>query len=129
MPCLDTNYIIAVLRNDPQAVRKINSMEASGEPINTTSINLFELYKGICRSNRPEKTAGLEDFLANIPVLEMDREASKTAACILQELQSSGQTIGETDALIAGAAIANNETLVTRDEHFKRIKELRIETW
>jgi len=129
MPCLDTNFIIAVLRDDPQAVRKINSLETSRQLITTSSITIFELYKGIYRSTKPGKTADLEAFLKSVSVLDLDREATKTGARILQELQSSGQTIGEMDVLIAGAVIANNETLVTRDEHFKRIKELRIETW
>jgi len=129
MPCLDTNYIIAVLRDDPQAVEKIKGLEAAEEKISTSAINLLELYKGIYRSNRPEKTAGLEDFLANITILNIDPAASKTAARITQELGSEGQALSEMDVLIAAAAIANNETLVTRDEHFKRIKQLRIETW
>jgi tRNA(fMet)-specific endonuclease VapC len=129
MPCLDTNFIIAVLKADPDATGKMAVLEGTGERMTTTSINIFELYKGAYQSARPEKAEQIADFLTNIDVLDLTAQASKTAAGIVQELRSCGQTISEMDALIAGAAIANNQTIVTRDEHLQRIKQLRVETW
>jgi len=130
MPCLDTNILVGVLKREEAALIKIRSLEEQGLRLRTTSINACELYKGAHLSKNPEKKIhALEGLIANIEILDINLETVKIAAKIMSELQTQGKTIDDMDVLIAAAAIKNNETLVTRDQDFKRIKQLRIETW
>ncbi|MBN2251502.1 MAG: type II toxin-antitoxin system VapC family toxin [Candidatus Altiarchaeota archaeon] len=130
MPCLDTNILVGLLRGDPDAGAKIQSLEDKGLRITTTVINACELYRGAQRSSKAEENLEvLEELLRNIEMLDLNLKAAKTAASILEEQKAGGKTVNEMDALIAAIALTNNETLVTRDKDFKRIKELRMEIW
>lgn len=131
MPCLDTNFLIDLLRGDPEAQRKMSALEDGKTIIATTAMNVCELYKGAYKSERvKENTVAAEQILKNLVIYNFDSAAAKEAAKITEELRKNGQPIGAMDALVAGTAIANNETLLTRDiEHYKRIRKLRVETW
>jgi predicted nucleic acid-binding protein len=131
MPCLDTNFLIELIRGNREAQQKASSLQSSGIPVKTTSINACELYKGAYKSMRPEDNIKeIESMLENITVLDFDQKSSKKAAKIMEELRAAGQSLSAMDIMIAAITLANNETLLTKDtEHFKRIKQLRIETW
>ena len=69
-------------------------------------------------------------MLNAIKVLELDLESSRKASEILSRLIREGEPIDLRDAIIAGIALTNGCTLITRNtEHFKRITGLSIETW
>jgi len=130
MPCLDTNIILDFFNRDKSAVEKIGTLHKANAQITTTSINLYELYKGVYRSSRKkEGIEKIERLIATVSVIDYDSKAAETAVRIVEGLRAEGQSISELDSMIAAIAINNDETLVTRDSHFKRIKELRIETW
>ncbi|PDM26618.1 PIN domain nuclease [Candidatus Bathyarchaeota archaeon B24-2] len=128
--CLDTDFIVALLRNRPEAVKKAEEYDAVKAEISTTSMNAFEIYLGAFRSRMAEKNVKQADDLLNaIKVLELDLESSRKASEILSRL-SEGEPIDLRDAIIAGIALTNGCTLITRNtEPFKRITGLSIETW
>ena len=41
----------------------------------------------------------------------------------------NGLEIDTEDSMIAGIAIKNNKNILTRDRHFKRIEELKVEEY
>ena len=56
--------------------------------------------------------------------------ACEQAAKIYIELKNKGSMVGEFDILIASIARANNEELVTRDEHFEiRVSGSKLQKW
>jgi len=118
------------LRNRPEAVKKAEEYDAVKAEISTTSMNAFEIYLGAFRSRMAEKNVKQADDLLNaIKVLELDLESSRKASEILSRL-SEGEPIDLRDAIIAGIALTNGCTLITRNtEPFKRITGLSIETW
>jgi tRNA(fMet)-specific endonuclease VapC len=60
----------------------------------------------------------------------LDLSYSRKAAEISAKLAAKGEPIDYGDAMIAGIAIENDLTLVTRNKsHFSRIKNLKQETW
>ena len=72
----------------------------------------------------------LEEFLAVAQVLNFSRLEAKIAAEIRANLEPKGLSIGPYDVLIAGTALANHATLVTRNTNeFSRIRELKVEDW
>jgi tRNA(fMet)-specific endonuclease VapC len=50
-------------------------------------------------------------------------------AALNQELRVKGQPIPENDIWVAAIALQHRLTLVTRDEHFKQVDGLAVETW
>ena len=129
--CLDTDFLIALLRGHKEAVEKAREYDSAEAEISTTSVNAFEIYLGAFRSREAERNVKQADsLLSSIKILELSLEASRKAGEILSELMRRGTPIGLRDALIAGIALTNGYTLVTRNiEHFKRIIGLSIETW
>ena len=129
--CLDTDFLVALLRGYKEAVKKAEEYDSTRAEVSTTSVNAFEVYFGAFRSREAEKNVKQADsLLSSIKILKLNLEASRKAGEILSELMHKGMPIGLRDTLIAGIALTNGYTLVTRNtEHFKRIIGLSIETW
>ena len=62
-------------------------------------------------------------------VLEFNVPAAVKTANIHAKLKNSGKTLEIEDILIAGIVMANDEELLTRDDHFSRIPGLRCRSW
>lgn len=95
-----------------------------------SAITYHELRYGArkCGSRRIE--AAIAALAALVPVMGWESEAAEIAAAIRSDLDARGMSIGVMDALIAGAALAEECTLVTNNMvHFSRIAGLRIENW
>ena len=130
MAVLDTDILVGLLKNDPEATGKIRMLQDSGDKITTTMVTAYELVKGAHVSSRAdENLAKLYETLASLMILELSFGASDEAARIYRDLRDRGKMIGEFDILIAGTVKFNAETLVTRDEHFKRIPALKTVSW
>ena len=130
MKCLDTDFLIAILRGREDAGKKMSETDREGRQ-STTAVNAFELLYGAHRSNQRsaniEKTKALLD---RVEVLPFQLDSSQRAGEILAELTSRGESIDFRDAMIAGIASRNGLTLVTRNkEHFARVKGLEVEVW
>lgn len=54
MVCLDTSFIIALLRHDQNAEKKLEEYLASRVKLSTTPITACELFKGAYRSKKRE---------------------------------------------------------------------------
>ena len=133
MILLDTSFIIDLLREKNNAVLKAKELE-NKDSLATTSINVYELLLGVYSMkniNREEKLHEAEILLDKLEILSLGKTSAKRSAKIGGELTLKGQIIGDTDNLIAGIALANNiNTIVTRDkEHFRRIKDMKVETY
>ena len=57
--------------------------------------------------------------ISNMQILDLTFNACEEAAKIYKELKNKGTMVGEFDILIAAITRANQEELVTRDEHFE----------
>ncbi|CAE6488269.1 type II toxin-antitoxin system VapC family toxin [Candidatus Nitrosotenuis uzonensis] len=126
MVCLDTDFLVAYLRGDPAAKSKLEDLYRRQEPIHTTTINAYEVYRGAYRTNRASELAKVEKLLDALIILVFDRNSAKSAA----NLESKSNPIGESDLLIASIAVSNKQILVTRNKkHFEKISGLKIESW
>ncbi len=130
MACLDTDLLVALLREDPKAVETIDSLEQGSSPIYITSITAYELFKGAGISANAKHNVGLvKEVLSNLHILELNSAASERAGDICSRLDSKGKEVGEFDILIAGICLANDVTLISNDEHFEKIDGLKIKRW
>lgn len=105
----------------------------SQEPQNifVPSLVVYELEIGIAKASKPSKRVKqFEQLLEHIEVLDFTQKEAKESAKIKTNLEKLGTPIGSLDTLIAGCAIANNLTLVTRNlKEFKRVPNLKLENW
>ncbi|MDE1850902.1 MAG: type II toxin-antitoxin system VapC family toxin [Candidatus Micrarchaeota archaeon] len=121
MVCLDTNIIIDYI-NGNEAIKKLVNSYAINEGITTTIVTKYELLVG---RDESERRTVLE-FLREIKVYSLEDKAAEVAANIFRKLRISGSSISDTDILIAGISTANDETLITKDRDFERIKSGRF---
>jgi predicted nucleic acid-binding protein len=122
MAILDSDILIAFLKGEPDAIQKITSLEETGDPISTTIITAYELLKGAYLSSNCEETlTKVADTLSDLQILDLTYSACEEAAKIYKNLKKEGSMIGEFDVLIAAIARVNDETIISRDEHFKML--------
>ena len=131
MVCLDTDFLVALLRGDKDARERGDEMDREDVKKATTPINAFELFLGAYLSERRDANLTVvRELLSNLELLEFDLRSCEEAGLIAAGLRSRGEPIGVRDSMIAGIASKFEETVLTRNiEHFSRVKELNVEKW
>ncbi len=120
MVVFDTNILIDAMNGKKKAVDAMN--RHSGEKAALTIFNKYELLNG----RRFVSRSAIEEFVNEMVVYDAGAKEIEASSDIYIRLAESGQMIDELDILIAGTALANGETLVTFDRHFKGIGDKNI---
>ncbi len=96
-----------------------------------SSITLAELWYGVAKSHRPQRTRTEQDaFLEPFRVLDFNAAAASHYASCKGHLVSAGRLIGDRDLMIAAIALANHMTVVTSNtSEFMRVPGLRVQDW
>lgn len=130
MVCFDTDFLIAYLQNDSDAIKKLEDLQdADDATAITTTINAAELWKGVYRSAEKQKEiAKVERLLDSLELITLDRESARMVGELDAAIKSN--PIGESDLIIASIALANKQVLITKNrKHFERIPGLQVEGW
>jgi len=130
MKCLDTDFLVAVLRGQPEAKQKMRDLDSEGRHATTTA-NCLELFYGAYRSlEKRSNVERVEILLQRLDILPFELEASQRAGEALAALSAKGEAVDFRDAMIAAVAGSRNLPLVSRNrEHFSRFKDLKLEHW
>lgn len=126
---LDTDTLIYVFKRAGNCLARLNPQKGSDIAIST--INLFELEYGMGKSDKRIK---MDSYVLSLcrryAVLDFDRAASVQAGAMRALLHTRGTPIGPYDVQIAGIALANNLTVVTRNvREFSKVPQLKVENW
>ncbi|NVM30254.1 MAG: type II toxin-antitoxin system VapC family toxin [Candidatus Helarchaeota archaeon] len=125
--CIDTDYLVDVLRKKPNVLRIISIFEEKRTILATTSINSFELFYGAYKSNRPKNIRLVRKLLERLIILDWKNEFSEISGKILAELESKGEVIDFRDLFIGIIALKNGYELLTRNEkHYQSIPNLEL---
>jgi tRNA(fMet)-specific endonuclease VapC len=127
---LDTNICITFLTGrDEKLAKRLTSLEL--EDVVLCSVVKAELIYGARASERvAANLQRLERFFAALGSLPFGDEAAESYGVIRAQLRREGRPIGGNDLMIAAIALANDATLVTRnDGEFRRVGGLRVEVW
>jgi len=127
---LDTNVCIAFLNGRDKGVRdKLLAMDP--ETVRLCSVVRAELLYGARNSDHVDANLGrLKEFLAAFESLPFDDACADHYGIVRAQLRRGGQMIGPNDLLIATIALANDQTLITRNQQeFHRIPGLRVVSW
>jgi tRNA(fMet)-specific endonuclease VapC len=118
---LDTNVVVAHLRNDPDLTARLRTTPGIYIPW----VVLGELHYGAQRAQRREiQLALIRDFLQNATLLMPDRNTSEMYGRVKADLASIGKLIPDNDIWIAATARQFDLPLATRDGHFDHVPRL-----
>lgn len=127
--CLDTNIVIAIIRNEPAVIGKLKVLDLAD--LKLPEIVRAELLLGCLKSAHPDRErAKVKHVIAPIDWVPFSEEAVEHYAAIRYELERSGSIIGPNDLLIAATARALGAVMVTaNDREFSRVPGLVVENW
>jgi tRNA(fMet)-specific endonuclease VapC len=115
---LDTNAVVALLRNDGRLHETLSSATWIG--ISVISILEFRAFPGLSDSDE----LNFNSFLERIEVVDLGHSDSQLIEAILGFRRCDGLKIP--DAIIAGSARISDAILVTADRDFRKANGLQI---
>jgi len=127
---LDTDILSYYFSGNMQIRDKMKNVISDGIQICLTSINVYEILKGLRYNNNEKIEKSFNGFISNITVYSLDDEATHKAAEIYAALRKSGKPLGDADILIASIVIVNFGKLITNNvKHYQNISGLQFENW
>ncbi len=126
--CLDTTFLVDVLRGHPGALEKGRLLDVEGEAVFLPAPVLAEFMDGAYLAGGPYLTRALQ-LVGGRDVLPLDAEAGSLAGRVSAELQRKGSPLPMLDLLIAAISLRGHHVLLTRDRGFSRIPGLALETY
>ena len=122
---LDTSIIVAHFRREPALAERLKAAT-----LYIPLPALGELYYGAFKSECQAKTLKqLHEFLRICAILPPDELTAQHYGHIKADLEQIGSRIPENDLWIAAIAREHQLPLVTRDQHFSRIRGLSVLAW
>jgi len=130
MMCLDSDILVALLRNNPEANAAIKRFEEE-DILVTTSISSFELFNGALLSSSPQENhREAKSLLSRLEVLSFGQREAEVVSEIQADLMKKGKQVAIKDLFIAGIALVAKAPVVTRNvKDFKRIPSLDLIKW
>ncbi len=121
MVVLDTSVMVDLTRKKKYALDLIGSYSGK-EQIATTIITKYELLRGA-----PEQYVDfVTDLLKTFIIYDFGDAAVAETVKLYKALKKKGKLVNELDVIIAGIAIANNQTLITKDKDFLNLENNKI---
>jgi tRNA(fMet)-specific endonuclease VapC len=125
---LDTNIVGHLLKQHPVVTSRV--VAASMAALCVSVITVGELLFGLAK--RPQAThlhAAVRAFLQRVDTLFWDNSVAQQYGPVRAALQAQGTTLAPLDLLIAAHAMSIDAVLVTNDQAFGRVPNLRVEDW
>jgi tRNA(fMet)-specific endonuclease VapC len=131
MVCMDTSFLVELLRGKENALRELEKIEDANERITTTPISAAELFEGAYISRNSEiECQKVRELLKRIELLEFSVQACEKYGKLSKQLRSIGKKIGDLDTLIACVAMSCDEPILTSDaSHFNLVPGLIVRSW
>ncbi|MBU3604348.1 type II toxin-antitoxin system VapC family toxin [Polynucleobacter sp. AP-Kaivos-20-H2] len=125
---LDTNTISSLIKKNPVVSRKIASVPM--ERLCLSGISEGEILYGLAKKpNARNLHLVVQEFLKRVDVLVWDTDVAEHYGVLRAQLEGSGNVLGSLDMQIAAHASQLGAILVTNDQAFKRIEQLKVEDW
>jgi predicted nucleic acid-binding protein len=117
---LDTNFLIDIDANRPEAIGKAREIERAGTSRRVPRIVISELWIAVGKGDRTQHNREkFERLLDGLPHVDLTASIAKRAGEIegrIQSFDENGAGIGLADAVIAATALEFDEPVVTDDE-------------
>lgn len=114
---LDACYLIDLLAGDAAARARLE--EVVDEQLVVPTLAYTEVAVGLNAGSRKEQT--FDEVMEQVTLVPYDGRAARRAVDLQRQLRNQGEPIGAVDAMMAGIAIARDDTILTRNvEEFAR---------
>lgn len=120
---LDADWVISFLNGKREAVELVAKLAEEG--IALSVIGCGEIYEGLLTRSEHD-LAQFNALVTKIDVLAPDVDVARHYAQIRSQLRAEGRLIPDNDLWIAATALAHKLAIVSRDEHFSRIPNLKV---
>jgi tRNA(fMet)-specific endonuclease VapC len=123
---LDTSILVQVFRNDVLIREKVRNIMRIFIPVTVVG----EMNVGFYGTYYPEPVkTEFDEFLSRAAIINCDSSAADVYGRTVVSLRKKGSMIPKNDIWIAACCIVADVPLATRDPHFQRVSELRVEMW
>ena len=125
---LDTNTVSHLIKRHPQAIQRLLAVPMHS--LGISAITAGELAFGLAK--RPEAVAlrvAVHEFLRRVDVLPWDAAVAQTYGQLRAQMQSEGIGLSALDMQIAAHAVHVKAILVSSDQAFGRLTQLKHENW
>ena len=125
---LDTNTVSHLIKRHPQAIQRLLAVPMHS--VGISAITAGELAFGLAK--RPEAVAlraAVHEFLRRVDVLPWDADVAQTYGQLRAQVQSEGIGLSALDKQIAAHALHVQAILVSSDQAFGRLTQLKHENW
>ena len=123
---LDTNAFSAFADGQASVTDIVGRAERLAVPV----IVLGEYRYGIAQSrHKTSYESWLKEWIAMVPVLNIDEETTHPYAAIYLELKKKGKPIPANDLWIAALCLQHSLPLLSQDRHFDLVSGLRRLDW
>src|SRR5690348_572588 len=127
---LDTNHIGEAIGRVSVVRDRIQQLHRQGVVFGTCGPVLCELLVGVIQ--RKDVTAArrrLGGLLQVVRVWPIELAIADHYAEVYHELQKAGRALSQVDMLLAAMARHLNATLLTTDQDFQALPDIRVENW
>lgn len=117
------------MQGEGLAKAKAEKLVSETVPIMVGTPTIFELYVGVGLAIKSsEEKEKVLDVLRSLTQLPLDAASASRAGIIYAQRTKEGAGIDAEDAMLAGIALENQQTLLTRNaKHFSGIAGLKVE--
>jgi tRNA(fMet)-specific endonuclease VapC len=113
-----------------QEVAKLLRLLENEEDIFIPAIVIGELYYGAYKSSRPDENRQIvAEFAQRRTILSCDANTGDAYGQIKYALRTKGRPIPENDIWIAALTLQYDGILITHDDHFREVENLRTQAW
>lgn len=118
----DTNILIAYLNGESITVAALSQLWQERRALFVSAVTVTELLAH--PSLTPKENRRVETFLSFFTILQFDAAVARHAAFFKRTY-----ALAFPDAAIAANAYDRQLPLITRDKHFRKIKEIEVCLW
>ncbi len=123
---VDTNAVIAYREGISGACSLIEKADTIVLPVTV----LGELLYGAANSARPQENERIvHKFSAQCALIPIDQNIAVRYANVRLHLKKIGRPIPENDIWVAAICLEFDVTLLTLDNHFKYVNDLKVVNW
>ncbi len=122
---LDTTVLIDVLRGRPGTIERLRRLHDRGDFPCACAVNVEEIARGL----RPGEEEPVLRLVAGLDLVPLGQREGWQAGTWRRELAARGQTLSQTDCLVAAAALTIGGRLATGNPRDFPMRELDVEHW
>jgi len=121
---IDTSVLIEIENNNKEIIKQIELLKRDNVDLHISIFTFCEYYFGIINKNKVNKEKIVER-LNDYKLINTTKTTGITFCEVLSYLKKKGKLIPHFDIFIAAIGIEYNLTLITIDNHFKEIPQLK----